>query len=86
MAAELELTLGGGPAAKSYLAQLPKTGLPDATLERKARFLRAVLYQELATRPDDAATILGELNTLAHTPVWARRIPAGQACRRSPPP
>ncbi len=69
MAAELELTLGGGPAAKSYLAQLPKTGLPDATLERKARFLRAVLYQELATRPDDAATILGELNTLAHTPV-----------------
>ena len=81
MAAELELTLGGGPAAKSYLAQLPETGLPEKSLERKARFLRAVLYQELAAHPDDASTILGELDTLA-----TRRLSAANSSRPSSPP
>ena len=81
MAAELELTLGGGPAAKSYLAQIPATGLPEKSLERKARFLRAVLYQELAAHPEDASTILGELDTLR-----TRRLSAANSSRPSWPP
>jgi outer membrane protein assembly factor BamB len=68
LAAELELTLGGGPAARSYLDRLPATGLSASASDRKSRFLRAVLYQELAARPDDSSAILGELDRLSQTP------------------
>ncbi len=67
LAAELELTLGSGPAAKAYLTQLPETGLPEAMDVRKARLMRTILYQELAANPDEPSAILNELENLSHT-------------------
>jgi len=67
LAADLELTLDGGPAAKDYLSQLPETGLTQAVADKRARLLRGILYQQLASNPENPSAILDELDKLSHT-------------------
>lgn len=67
LAADLELTLGSGLAAKEYLAQLPERALPPDFAERKSRLARSVLYQQLAANPDDPRAMLVELDKLSRT-------------------
>jgi outer membrane protein assembly factor BamB len=67
LAADLEVTLGGGPEAKAYLTQLPETGLPQILDDKKARLMRAILYQQLASNPDEPSANLNELEKLSRT-------------------
>jgi len=67
LAADLELTLGSGPNAKAFLTQLPEADVPQALGEHKARLMRAILYQELASNPDEPSAILNDLEKLSTT-------------------